>query len=826
MTAAFASNAEKLLARLEAAYRNRDAIAQRFVSAGRAVVRYTGVDFPREIFLAGGVLPIQLCGDARLTSKLLRGLPNLGARGRALVVRMAEEITGEAFALTHADSELVQLFANLRELGPQVPLATIWVEMIDLLHLPHETSLEYNHGRLLQLANRLLVLTSTRVTAARLHAAFALCNEQKRQLEKLNAARVAGRITGTQMLMAIGAATVMPPEEHLSVLRELLGCVDARPASSAPRVFVSGSSHDDIKLYSLLEGLGVLIVGEDHDTGQRWYGQLVDELSDPWFALAQPTLRVPLAMRPMHGAGLALLRSIETSTAQAVVHIARQGDEAAEWEATQCERHCAAAGIRCLRLKIALDESMDRVRERLAEFFSGERRASVPLATDTVRARRETIREQSPPGGARSQKSLASVSAFASYQKAWFARVRERAADGEPFAVANANAPQEILRAFDVPFVVNQWWASIVAAKQQSKRYLDLLRERGYPVTAEAYSAQGLAACFDADAEHQPWGGLPKPSLLVAVASTDATLKIFDAWAQTSGAHLEMFERSVECRKQIALRWWDRLPTEWDRVIEPERLDLMEAELCGHIARLEGRLGRHFPHERFREVMDLVNEQEEWYRRTRGLIAQCAMAPVSIVDTMPATMVPQWHRGTTWGRDAARTFHDDVAARVASGESVCPNERIRLMWVGRGMWSEMGFYQRWERSHGAVFVWSMYLALAADGYVRTFDNGRDPLRALAARFVTMGDELRMPTWGGAWHVHEAQTHRIDGAVALADADPFILRALRAAGVPVLELAIDNFSAGRASEGTQQIVTAFIEGPARTCAELRGRSASR
>jgi hypothetical protein len=43
------------------------------------------------------------------------------------------------------------------------------------------------------------------------------------------------------------------------------------------------------------------------------------------------------------------------------------------------------------------------------------------------------------------------------------------------------------------------------------------------------------------------------------------------------------------------------------------------------------------------------------------------------------------------------------------------------MWVGRGLWSDMGFYQRWEDSHGAVFVWSMYLGLAADGYLRDFE---------------------------------------------------------------------------------------------------------
>jgi hypothetical protein len=143
------------------------------------------------------------------------------------------------------------------------------------------------------------------------------------------------------------------------------------------------------------------------------------------------------------------------------------------------------------------------------------------------------------------------------------------------------------------------------------------------------------------------------------------------------------------------------------------------------------------------------------------------------------------------------------------------------MWVGRGMWSEMGFYQKWEESHGAVFVWSMYLALAADGYIRSTEGGRDPMRALAARFLTMGDELRMPSWAGPWHVHEAETHQVDGAVAIGDADPFVVRALIDAGIPVLELGVDNFSReGADAEAIEQAVTRFIEGEAGARAKAR------
>jgi hypothetical protein len=95
------------------------------------------------------------------------------------------------------------------------------------------------------------------------------------------------------------------------------------------------------------------------------------------------------------------------------------------------------------------------------------------------------------------------------------------------------------------------------------------------------------------------------------------------------------------------------------------------------------------------------------------------------------------------------------------------------------------------------------------------------MRALAARFVTMGDELRMPTWAGAWHVKEAALHQIDGAVALSDADPLVLRSLREAGVPVLEIGIDNFGLDEAAEADiDRKMRVFLEGPVTAAAARR------
>ncbi|MFD6286535.1 2-hydroxyacyl-CoA dehydratase [Streptomyces sp. NPDC060205] len=388
---------------------------------------------------------------------------------------------------------------------------------------------------------------------------------------------------------------------------------------------------------------------------------------------------------------------------------------------------------------------------------------------------------------------LNSASAATTYQREWFAGLRREVADGAPFALVNADAPQEIFRTMGIPYAVNQWWSSIVTAKRRAQDYLALLRERGLPDDSEQYSSIPLASVFDPDPANAPWGGLPRPSIVLAETTGDTSRKVFDIWDEQPGVSFYPLESAAE--NDVPTRWWELMPRNWEQAIGSDRLDLMTGELEGLIRFLEQTTGRTFSETRFAEVMDLVNEQQEWNRRTRDLIARARPCPLPVNDSIPSVMIPQWHRGTVWARDAARAFHDEVAERVAAGTAVCPAERTRLMWIGRGLWFDLDFYRRFEESHGAVFVWSMYLAIAADGYLR---YGDDPLRALAARFAAFSDQLYTPPWSAEWYVKEARSHGVDGVVHLVSDDArgsyFTTRALEAAGIPVLELHADNVDA--------------------------------
>jgi benzoyl-CoA reductase/2-hydroxyglutaryl-CoA dehydratase subunit BcrC/BadD/HgdB len=803
----------EVLALLQRGRRDADRWAEENAGLGKLVVRTLGRDLPLPLLRACGIEPVAVVpsSDAAYVSTPLPPT-SLNAPGQRC---LAAVLASPAQALLIATNEPTgaMLFATLRELMRCGDMAARPLHGVDLLRPQGDAVVAYNRARLEELAAWAASLSGHHPSLGELKAALDTDARQQALLSQVDAWRRHDepRGGGLVRLHAMLAAEVLPPDVHQRALERLLDDMKQAAPLRGERIFLAGAQPHDEAIFRAIEERGAVIVADDLTERDPLAHEDAGS-ADPWDALARRPVQ-PAAVDPIARARLTVACARQAKAAR-VLHVCAEGDEAQPWLRRWLEVACAEAGLELtpidLRASEAPDSAVGAALERRSAAPRARPAATTPSASASAPA---AARPPAPAAERRSRKSLQAVADFSRYQREWFRGIRERALNGEPFAVINADAPQEILRAFDIPFVVNQWWASIVAAKQQGPRYLGLLREQRYPTKAEPYSAQGLAATFDTDADNAPWGGLPRPQWLLAFTATAASRGIYASWAHHTGAELCLLDRTIDTRVDLPIDWWDCLPHGWDEGLEKPRLDLIESEFAALIARIEQATGRRFDEQRFAQVMDLVNEQEEWYRRTRDLIAACPRAPVGVVDTMPATMVPQWHRGTEWGRDAARALYDEVKARADQGSAACADERLRLMWVGRGLWSDMGFYQRWEASHGAVVVWTMYLALAADGYLRYCSAGQSPLRALAARFVTMGDELRMPTWAGAWHVREARTHRVDAAIAIDDADPLVLRALERAGIPVVRLALNNFAGGGAGaldEAARQ-VSAFLDG---------------
>lgn len=345
-------------------------------------------------------------------------------------------------------------------------------------------------------------------------------------------------------------------------------------------------------------------------------------------------------------------------------------------------------------------------------------------------------------------KRLRATAEASAYQKEWFQGLRDRVATGEDFAYLNADVPMEIFRAMDIPFVVNQWWAAICGAKQMTRKYYGLLREAGYRDDLCSYCATAFAESLDPD-DHAldadgkplgPWGGLPDPTIAVTRLTCDCQSKIFELFAQNHGAAFYAMENTVA--RKTPPNWWELAPERWEEMYDTDRLDAAVEELKELIRFLEMKTGKMFDINRLQEVMDNINQQETYYGMIRDMVADSSPVPVTVVDTINAVMPAQWQRGSRWAVEHAARMYEEICGIQARGEYPVPNEKYRLMWLGRGIWHDFGFYQNFEEKYGAVFMWSMYLAMGADAY-RRYHVEKDPLRALAARYIGMEDFLHM-----------------------------------------------------------------------------------
>lgn len=401
--------------------------------------------------------------------------------------------------------------------------------------------------------------------------------------------------------------------------------------------------------------------------------------------------------------------------------------------------------------------------------------------------------------GRRSHKMLASTGAANAYQKQFGADLKRRVVDdGEPYAIVQADTPHEIFHAMDIPIVTNQWWAAYISAKQLSGRYFDVMTKHGYPENACKYCSLGLACTLANDPATAPWGGLPKPAVLVARMTCDCIQHVFTQWAAALGS--EFFPMEAPAWEHKDPGWFARSRTEWRSVYDPDRIALMVAEMRDLIALLENRTGKRFDEAKFQHLMEQINVQEGMIWEAAQAIGTARPCPVSIAEQMPNTMIPQWHRGSDWAVAHARRFRDEVMARVDAGLGAAANEKVRLMWIGAGVWHDPGFYQALEETLGAVFVWSMYMPFAGPAYIRDLD-GR-PMEALASRICGMNEVLHLPPWMNGWMVSEAARCGIDAAIMLMPPDnrlsqsgnKITARSLEDAGVPVLVIDADMVDA--------------------------------
>lgn len=412
-----------------------------------------------------------------------------------------------------------------------------------------------------------------------------------------------------------------------------------------------------------------------------------------------------------------------------------------------------------------------------------------------------------PWQGARSIKRLDSSAEASRLHREYTRRMWDEIRAGGSF-VLGAVPVMELLNAMELNFLLPVQYGSVIAAKQQFAKYQGVIESRGYFASLASYESLPLGYAFDPDPETAPYGGLPKPTAVVGInvqepAVTELYASAFDA---------PLFMMDDPFRQQYGpLQWWDG--PEWrDEAI----IDFGVAELDRCVRFLESVTDKTYSETKTREYLRRADEMSRYYAKATALAFESpGPAPYTATDSYAEVGIFESHFGHEWALDHVRRMYEEVAERVADGAAAVPNERVRIMWAATPLWFNLGFYNAWEESHGAIFLEQLYLPRAE----RLIEA--DHSDALRAAFLRRHMKYSGPTPIAAaeLYIQQCRRYRIDGVVLPARGvtrsevacSRFIAAAMRKAGLKVLLLDFSPLdSAAWDEEEMRSIMTEFIE----------------
>ena len=155
------------------------------------------------------------------------------------------------------------------------------------------------------------------------------------------------RLTGTEWLVIVGGGFFMERARYEAALDRLLEEVPGWDAVEGTRLFYTGSVQQELSVYERIEAQGFVIVGEDHDWGDRYCQRPLRTDLEPFKALTDRyMLTPPSAQKGLVRERLEVLReNVTASSAETVLFYSDVYEEAASWDHPAQKRMLDEMGI-------------------------------------------------------------------------------------------------------------------------------------------------------------------------------------------------------------------------------------------------------------------------------------------------------------------------------------------------------------------------------------------------------------------------------------------------------------------------------------------------
>lgn len=246
-----------------------------------------GAGVPIEMVIAAKALPLRILPAAGPTPRADAIIGGESAEVRALYeAAIAGRLAHLRLLVVTRQYEWLYYFlkeAVRRGDGDVPPL-----HIHDLIASTQPSTRRYNRQRLDRLAAALTRATGNPIDDGDLFAAIDLANTCRAGFRHLQAARDAGRASGTAAVRAVIRSATEPPQAFADSIGSRIAALPAPPAG--PRLLMLGSIPADTGLHAAIEASGVTIVAEDSEWGSRSAVPDIAPTGDPLETLLDATL--------------------------------------------------------------------------------------------------------------------------------------------------------------------------------------------------------------------------------------------------------------------------------------------------------------------------------------------------------------------------------------------------------------------------------------------------------------------------------------------------------------------------------------------------------
>jgi benzoyl-CoA reductase/2-hydroxyglutaryl-CoA dehydratase subunit BcrC/BadD/HgdB len=191
------------------------------------------------------------------------------------------------------------------------------------------------------------------------------------------------------MLRLIRTAGFMDRSRYNGLLDTILDGTDGLAGINGPRLMVKGSQHDSTDFYELIEGLGAVVVADDHFTGERSFEHPVETHHDfAVEALTRKYQQFSASPRsyPQAEQDSRFLQIVNEAAVDAVIFYLEENDDTLGWDYPGQKRLLDEAGIPSLYLKYQPYFSPDHEAQRreVSEFLRQIQSTTVPTFTQEI----------------------------------------------------------------------------------------------------------------------------------------------------------------------------------------------------------------------------------------------------------------------------------------------------------------------------------------------------------------------------------------------------------------------------------------------------------